>query len=191
MADDWSIIIQKARPGVEFNNQLLPKRTFVMSSDNDFAQGDAGATNTELLEAGRRKPGSLLMMKDQFPCKVTSFSTAKPGKHGSAKAMITGKDIFTDKQYEETFGTGDMIPCPLVSKTEVQCLSYDEDGVLTLMTADGEIKEDLNLPTEAHLSDIAKKIKEIVDAGAKEALVTYQTWGDKQQVVAIREGQDM
>ena len=69
-------------------------------SDNEFIQGDAGAANITLVEAGRRKPGSLLMMKGEFPCKVVSFSTAKPGKHGSAKAMITGKDIFTDKQYE-------------------------------------------------------------------------------------------
>ena len=30
--------------------------------------------------------------------------------------MITAKDIFTDKQYEETFGTGDMIPAPIVTK---------------------------------------------------------------------------
>ena len=85
-------------------------------SDNEFEQGDAGSANITLVEAGRRKPGSLLMMKGEFPCKVINFSTAKPGKHGSAKAMITGKDIFTDKQYEETFGTGDMIPAPVVVK---------------------------------------------------------------------------
>lgn len=97
-------------------------------SDNEFIQGDSGAANITLVEAGRRKPGSLLMMKGEFPCKVVSFSTAKPGKHGSAKAMITGKDIFTDKQYEETFGTGDMIPRPLVSKHEVMCVDANEDG---------------------------------------------------------------
>ena len=69
-----------------------------MSSENEFEKGDAGALNTKLVDAGRAKPGSLIMLKDsQFPCKVTAFSTAKPGKHGSAKAMITGKDIFTDK----------------------------------------------------------------------------------------------
>ena len=88
-----------------------------MSSDEvDFTQGDSGASTTELAEAGRMKPGSLIIMKGEFPCKVTAFSTAKPGKHGSAKAMITAKDIFTDKQYDETFGTGDMIPRPIVSK---------------------------------------------------------------------------
>ena len=96
-------------------------------SDNEFEQGDSGASNVELAEAGRMKPGSYIMMKGEFPCKVVSFSTAKPGKHGSAKAMITGKDIFTDKQYEETFGTGDMIPRPVVTKNEYTCLSVDGD----------------------------------------------------------------
>lgn len=157
--------------------------------DNQFEQGDAGASITELAEAGRMKPGSLIMMKETFPCKVTAFSTAKPGKHGSAKAMISAKDIFTDKQYDETFGTGDMIPRPLVTKTEMQCIGYDED-IPTIMTPDGEIKEDLNFPTESHLSDLAGKIKAIVDAGAKECLIQIQKWGDKEQIIAVREGAD-
>ena len=144
-----------------------------MSDENEFETGDSGALNTELAEAGRMKPGSLIIMKEQFPCKVTAFSTAKPGKHGSAKAMITAKDVFTDKQYDETFGTGDMIPRPIVTKTEVTCICYDDDGVLQLMMPDGDIKEDLNLPTESHLTDIANKIKQIVDAGTKECLVTF------------------
>ena len=104
--------------------------------------------------------------------------------------MITAKDVFTDKQYDETFGTGDMIPRPIITKTEVTCICYDDDGVLQLMMPDGDIKEDLNLPTESHLSDIATKIKQIVDAATKECLVTYQKWGDREQVVAVREGQD-
>ena len=158
-------------------------------SDNEFEKGDAGSSLTELSEAGRMKPGSLIMMKGEFPCKVVSFSTAKPGKHGSAKAMITAKDIFTDKQYEETFGTGDMIPRPIVNKLEYTCLSIDGD-FLQLLTAAGEMKEDVKLPTEAHLLDVAKRINEILDDGTKECLVTVQTWGEKQQVVGAREGND-
>ena len=124
--------------------------------ENEFIKGDAGSANVELVEAGRRKPGSLLMMKGDFPCRVTSFSTAKPGKHGSAKAMITGKDIFTDKQYEETFGTGDMIPAPVVVKTEYTCLDVEDDGTLQLLTKDGEMKEDLKLSEFEHLKDLKK-----------------------------------
>ena len=69
----------------------------MISDENEFEFGNAGANITELKEAGRMKPGSLIIMKDLFPCKVTSFSTAKTGKHGAAKAMVTAKDIFTDK----------------------------------------------------------------------------------------------
>jgi len=162
-----------------------------MSSDEvDFTQGDSGASTTELAEAGRMKPGSLIMMKSEFPCKVTAFSTAKPGKHGSAKAMITAKDIFTDKQYDETFGTGDMIPRPIVSKMEVTAISVDDEGALCLMMPDDSLKEDLNLPTESHLSDVCNKIKAILDAGTKECLVTFQKWGEKEQVISVREGAD-
>ena len=159
-------------------------------SDNEFEKTDAGAANTEFHEAGRRKIGSLVMMKKQFPCKVTAFSTAKPGKHGSAKAMITGKDIFTDKQYEETFGTGDNIPCPVVKKTEYVCIDVDESGALQLLTAEGELKEDLNCPTNEHLKHLEKQLRTIIEEGKKEALVTIQKWGDQEQMVAVREGND-
>ena len=160
-----------------------------MSSENEFDKGDAGSTITELAEAGRAKPGSLFMIKD-FPCKVTAFSTAKPGKHGSAKAMLVGKDIFTDKQYEQTFGTGDMEPRPLVKKTEMNCIDCSDDGFLMLMQEDGEMKEDVKLPTEEHLKDIAARIKSILAEGKKECLVTVQKRGDREQACLVREGQD-
>ena len=161
-----------------------------MSSENEFEKGDAGSSTTKLIEAGRAKPGTLIMLKEQFPCKVTSFATAKPGKHGSAKAMITGKDIFTDKQYEETFGTGDMTPAPEVSKVEYVCMSIDGDS-LQLLTPEGEMKEDVNLPSESHLSDIKKLIVEIVEKGEKECLVTVQKWGEREQACGVRQGQEM
>ena len=157
-------------------------------SDNEFEKGDADASLIELCEAGRRKIGSLIMMKETFPCKVTAISTAKPGKHGSAKAMIVAKDIFTDKQYEETFGTGDMIPVPVVKKQEMVCMDCDDDGVLQLLTPEGEVKEDLSMPTAAHLKDLEKTLRDILAAGKVEALVAFQRWGEKEQVTAIREG---
>mmetsp|Transcript_48769 Transcript_48769/g.66362 ORF Transcript_48769/g.66362 Transcript_48769/m.66362 type:complete len:131 (-) Transcript_48769:217-609(-) len=127
-------------------------------NENEFETTDSGATITNLVEAGRLKNNSPVIIKDH-PCKVTDFSTAKPGKHGSAKAMVMGKDVFTDKVYGESFGTGDMIPAPILEKTEYTCINIDtDDGTLTLMDQAGDIKEDLNLPTAEHLSDIAKLI---------------------------------
>jgi translation initiation factor 5A len=51
-----------------------------------------------------------------FPCKVTDYSTAKPGKHGSAKATIVGIDIFTGKKYEDGGPTGGNCYIPVVTK---------------------------------------------------------------------------
>mmetsp|Transcript_48767 Transcript_48767/g.66358 ORF Transcript_48767/g.66358 Transcript_48767/m.66358 type:complete len:131 (-) Transcript_48767:217-609(-) len=127
-------------------------------NENEFETTDSGATITNLVEAGRLKNNSPVIIKDH-PCKVTDFSTAKPGKHGSAKAMVMGKDVFTDKVYGESFGTGDMIPAPILEKTEYTCINIDEDdGTLTLMDQAGDIKEDMNLPTPDHLSDVSKLI---------------------------------
>ena len=60
----------------------------------EFQTGSSGSGLIEKVSAGSLKKGDLVIMKEH-PCKVVSFSTAKTGKHGSAKAMITGIDIFT------------------------------------------------------------------------------------------------
>lgn len=69
---------------------------FIKMADEEFEQTDAGASKTEKVESQRLKNGSLVMMKGN-PCKVTEVSTAKPGKHGSAKVICKGKDILTGK----------------------------------------------------------------------------------------------
>ena len=97
----------------------------MLSSENEFETGISGALNTELADSSRMKPGSLIMMKSQFPCRVTGFAKVKQGKHGTAKAMIVAKNIYTDRQYEETFAAGEMIARPIVAKTEATALSYD------------------------------------------------------------------
>ena len=50
------------------------------------------------------------------------------------------------------------------------------------------MKEDCNLPTEAHLKEVSDRIKSMF-ADDKTVLITVQSWGeDKQQVCAVREG---
>jgi translation initiation factor 5A len=67
-----------------------------------------------------------------FPCKVTDASTAKPGKHGSAKVILKAKDILTAKVYECTLHSGDMVPAPIVVRTEYLLLNIDEDNLSML-----------------------------------------------------------
>ena len=157
--------------------------------DEQFENADAGASMCEKTDTNRLKPGSLIMMKG-FPCKVTDVSTAKPGKHGSAKVILKGKDILTSKVYECTYHAGDMVDAPIVKRVEYTLLNIEEN-VLQLLTPDGEVKEDVNIPEEEHLKDVATRIREIFEEGKKECLVTViQTMG-KEQVCECREGADV
>ena len=99
-------------------------------SDNDeqFDVTDAGASKTEKTDSNRLKTGSLVMIKGN-PCKVTDTTTAKPGKHGSAKVILKGKDLLTAKVYECTFHAGDMVDAPIVKRIEYTLLNIDENNI--------------------------------------------------------------
>ena len=109
-------------------------------------------------------------MIKNFPCKVTEVSTAKTGKHGSAKVILKGKDIMTDKVYECTYHAGEMVDAPICKKVEFTLLDV-QDEVLQLLTEKGEIKEDVGLPEQAHLKDIRKRILDTFHEGEKQVIV--------------------
>ena len=94
-------------------------------ADEEFDVTDAGSSKCEKVDSNRLKNGSLVMIKGN-PCKVTDVSTAKPGKHGSAKVILKGKDILTQKVYECTFHAGDMVDAPMTSRDEYTLLNIDE-----------------------------------------------------------------
>ena len=154
--------------------------------DETFEVTNAGASMCEKTDSNRLKPGSLVMVKGN-PCKVTDVSTAKPGKHGSAKVIIKAKDILTMKQYECTFHAGDMIDAPIVKRTEYTLLNID-DETLELLDPAGEVKSDCNLPQEDHLKDVREMIKRVFEEGKKECLVTVLATMGKELVIECREG---
>lgn len=87
-----------------------------------------------------------------FPCKVTEYSTAKPGKHGSAKATIVGIDIFTNKKYEDSMPTAATAQVPTVNKLEFEVADIAEDDFVSMIQDDGSLKEDLKLPVDEDLN---------------------------------------
>ena len=143
----------------------------------------------EKTDTNRLKPGSLVMIKG-FPCKVTDTTTDKPGKHGSAKVILKGKDILSNKMYECTFHAGDMVDAPIVKRVEYTLLNID-DSQLELLDGNGEIKSDVNLPEVEHLSDVTKNIKKWFEDGKKEVLITVIATLGKEQVIEVREGQEV
>jgi len=158
-------------------------------ADEEFEVTDAGSSNTEKVESQRLKNGSLVMMKGN-PCKVTEVSTAKPGKHGSAKVITKGKDILTGKQYECTFHSGDMVDAPIVKRDEYVLLNID-DNVLELLTKEGEVKSDVNIPEDEHLKEVVAKMKEMFEEGKKETLVTVLSTMGSELMVDVREGNEV
>ena len=119
-----------------------------MSDQEDFDGGDAGSTDCIPIQAGSVKKGGYCMLKG-FPCKVIDYSTAKPGKHGSAKATIVGNDIFTGKRYEDSCPTGHNMSTPIVNKAEYEVADVNEDDdFVSLILEDGSLKEDLKISSD-------------------------------------------
>jgi translation initiation factor 5A len=84
--------------------------------EDNFEQGDAGASHTFPMQAGSLKKGGHVLLKGH-PCKILEVTTSKAGKHGHAKASIVGADIFTDKKYEDCCPCGHNMEVPNVSKS--------------------------------------------------------------------------
>ena len=129
-----------------------------MSDNEDFEKVDAGSSDTVPTAAGSIKKGGYCMLKG-FPCKVTDYSTAKPGKHGSAKATIVGVDIFTNKKVEDTAPTSATMQVPNVEKSEYEVADISEDGFVSLILTDGSLREDLKIPENDE--EIKKELEKI------------------------------
>ena len=157
-----------------------------MEEDYTFEQGDSGSAGVEKIQANCLKLGSLVMIKGH-PCKVVSFSTAKTGKHGAAKAMVTGIDIFTAQKYECTFSTGDMVDAPVVTKTDFTLINIDEDGYMSLMNDRGEIKADLRFPEDEWLKEVVERAKMIFKEDEKDCLVTVIGSMGQEKFITSRE----
>ena len=59
------------------------------------------------------------------PCKVVAYTTAKTGKHGHAKASITGIDIFNGKKYEDSVPTSHTVLVPNIKRSQWTALDVD------------------------------------------------------------------
>lgn len=70
------------------------------------------------------KEGNYVMM-DEAPCKITAYSTAKPGKHGSAKARIEGRGVFDDKKRSLSQPVDQKIWVPMIDRQQGQVVSID------------------------------------------------------------------
>eukprot|EP00386_Alphamonas_edax_P003061 GDKI01009383.1.p2 GENE.GDKI01009383.1~~GDKI01009383.1.p2 ORF type:complete len:184 (+),score=74.10 GDKI01009383.1:44-553(+) len=154
--------------------------------DPTFESADAGASHTYPCQAGNIKKNGFCMLKGH-PCKVVDIATSKTGKHGHAKAAITGIDIFTGKKYEDGCPTSHNLDVPFVKKIEYQVMDISADNFLSLLAENNDMKDDLSLPDDTDDDkELASRLKKEFEAG-KGLIVTVQMACGIEKVIAMKE----
>ena len=105
---------------------------------------------TKQVEVRDLDEGSYVMV-DDTACKIDGYSTAKPGKHGSAKARIEARGVFDGKRPNLSQPVDAKIRVPIINRKQGQVVSVngDEAQVMDLETYDTFT---LALPDDVSLS---------------------------------------
>ena len=151
--------------------------------DEHFECADAGAADTIPCQAGDLKKGDFVCIRGR-PTKIVEMETFKNGKHGSAKCSITGEDLFTFKKYELVCPASYPMPCPIVTKSELQLIDISDEGELTLLDENFEERADLDLPLKDNES-VARAIRAHFENG-KDLTLTVQKAMGIEQVMSFK-----
>lgn len=150
-------------------------------ADQDFQSGDAGASKTYPAQCSSLRKNGFVMLKGR-PCKIVEMSTSKTGKHGHAKVHLVGIDIFTNKKYEDICPSTHNMDVPNVVRRDYQLCDVSDDGFLSLMDDQGEIRDDVKVPD----SDLGKEITEKSKDADNQFLVTILKAIGEEQAIAIK-----
>ena len=154
--------------------------------EEKFEKTDAGASESYPVECGTIKKGSFMVFEGR-PCKVVGYTTAKTGKHGHAKAKITGIDIFNGKKYEDSVPTSHTVNVPNIKRSQFTAIDVDADGYLTLMDKQGNTRQDIRMPDETDDDKkLADRIREALNEG-KEIVLTVLESMKIEKVVEMTE----
>lgn len=135
-----------------------------MNYEDSFESFDSECNQTHPETVGSLKKGSYIILKG-FPCKVliltspyfkiTDISSSKTGKHGHAKTVMTGIDIFTGKKYEGSFPTSHQIDVPDLKKVEYAIAGIDLDNWISLVAIGKESStKEMKLPCDEDSKDV-------------------------------------
>jgi translation initiation factor 5A len=102
----------------------------------------------EQTEVRELQEGNYVMI-DEIPSQITSYSTSKPGKHGSAKARVEGKGVFDAQKRNFTQPVDAKVWVPIVNRKQGQVVSVSGSDMQvmdleTYETITMRIPEDLN-----------------------------------------------
>jgi len=150
---------------------------------DDHVGGDAGASTTFPMQCSALRKNGFVVIKNR-PCKIVDMSTSKTGKHGHAKVHLVAIDIFTGKKLEDLSPSTHNMDVPVVKRNEYTLLDITDDGFLSLMTSEGDTKEDVKLPE----GEVGQKITKLFIDEGKDTLVTVQTAMGEEAAIDAKEG---
>ncbi|KAJ0680445.1 putative ribosomal protein L2, domain 2 [Helianthus annuus] len=114
---------------------------------------------------------------------VVEVSTSKTGKHGHAKCHFVAIDIFNGKKLEDIVPSSHNCDVPHVSRTDYQLIDISEDGFVSLLTENGNTKDDLKLPTD---DTLLTQIKDGFAEG-KDLVVSVMSAMGEEQICALKD----
>ena len=99
--------------------------------------------------------GSYVMI-DDAACKINAYSTAKPGKHGSAKARVEAKGVFDGKKRSLSQPVDAKIWVPIIERKNGQVVSVDGNDMQvmdleTYETITMRIPEDIDVSPDENI----------------------------------------
>lgn len=89
---------------------------------------------------------------DDAPCEITSYSTAKPGKHGSAKARIDARGVFDGKKRSLSQPVDANIWVPIIERKQGQVVSVESEDIAQVMDLDTYETITMQIPGDEQLS---------------------------------------
>jgi translation initiation factor 5A len=151
-----------------------------MDEDHTFEQVTSGASLTYPMQCSALRKNGHVVIKGR-PCKIVDMSTSKTGKHGHAKVNLVAIDIFTGKKCEDVSPSTHNMEVPNVNRNEYTLINID-DGFLSLMDGDGNMKDDVKLPE----GEIGSQIEEYFENADGDVLVTVVSAMGEEHALQVR-----
>jgi len=110
----------------------------------------------EQTEVRDLQEGNYVMIEDT-PCKINAYSTAKPGKHGSAKARVEARGVFDEKKRSFSQPVDAKVWIPIIERKQGQIVSLESSTVAQVMdletyeTVTMQIPEDLDVAADDNI----------------------------------------
>ena len=149
----------------------------------------ANASLSYLVQASTLRKSSYVLLPNSRPCKISSLSTSKPGKHGHAKVAITAIDVFTGRKYEHVCPAHGTVEVPEVRKREYVVLDVDGEWLSLLDEVKGEVREDVRVPGEGEM-EMKERIEKGLRDGGKGVIVVVLGCMGEEKVVEVKEGRE-